>query len=363
MSQEPLTLVVLAAGMGSRYGGLKQIDSVGPGGETLLDYSIFDAMRAGFDRVVFVIRYDIEQAFKESVGRTYAGRGEITVDHAFQELDMLPGSFAVPEGRTKPWGTGHATLVARSAVDGPFAVLNADDFYGAQAFDVIASFLGEAAGAAAGADSAGGADGANGVSADADTDAPAEAAGGVSADAENRAPADADNGGGASPSSGPATLERYAMAGFVLRDTLSNHGPVVRGVCETEDGFLKKIVERREVARDGDAAIYEDESGQRQPLTGDETVSMNFWGFPPSIFGHLEEQLSGFLEDELDEPGSEFLLPDAVDGLISSGTATVRVLPCGGPWFGVTYREDREAVAGSIRGLIEAGAYPERLWD
>ena len=307
MSDGPApTLVVLAAGMGSRYGGLKQIDPFGPGGETLLDYSIFDAHRAGFGKILFVIRRDIEQAFVDSVGSKYDGLG-LELDYAYQELDSLPPGFSVPADRTKPWGTGHATLMARRSVAGPFAVLNADDFYGARSFASVARFL---------------------------------------TDEKEPAP----------------PPDRYAMAGFLLRDTLSDHGPVVRGVCETRDGYLQRIDERREVAEDGDGVSYQDDSGRRQPLTGDETVSMNFWGCVPSIFDHLEEQFIAFLERSIDDEGAEFLLPDVVDGLISRGLATVRVLPCDGPWFGVTYREDSEAVARKIRDLIGAGEYPELLW-
>ncbi len=308
MSVAKPALVVLAAGMGSRYGGLKQIDSVGPSGETLLDYSIFDAVRGGFAKVVFVIREDIEAAFIDSVGANYEGRDELTVRYAFQELDDVPEGLGVPAGREKPWGTGHATLAARDQIDEPFAVINADDFYGARAFELLGAHLIEVAGA------------------------------------------------------GDAAAGDYSMVGFVLRDTLSDHGPVVRGVCEQRDGYLWHIDELRNITRHGDGAVYPGDGGEDRHLTGDETVSMNFWGFTPAIFAHLESGLSGFLVENLDDPGSEFLLPDLVDNLISTGAARVRILPDGGPWFGVTYREDSKGVSRSIRSLIDAGDYPERLW-
>lgn len=300
MSTKP-ALMVLAAGMGSRYGGLKQIDPVGPSGESLLDYSIFDALRAGFGRVVFVIRRDIEEAFVERVGAKYAGREGLDVRYAFQELDDLPGGIAVPPGREKPWGTGHATLAARDHIEGPFAVINADDFYGARAYELLA------------ADFASGTD-------------------------------------------------DYSMVGFVLRDTLSDHGPVVRGVCTQRGGYLEKISEIHEIRRAAGGATYPGDSGEPQGLNGEEVVSMNFWGFAPSIFAHLDAGLAKFLEHGVDDPKSEFLLPDLVDRLIGREAVRVRVIEGGGPWFGITYREDREGVERSIRALIEAGDYPENLW-
>jgi len=297
-----LTLIVLAAGMGSRYGGLKQIDPVGPGDATLLDYSIFDAVRAGFDRVIFVIRRDIEEAFVAGVGEKYADVEGLRVEYAFQELDDLPDGFEVPAQREKPWGTGHATLAARALIDGPFAVVNADDFYGRRAFELLAAHL----------------------------------------------RADGDD---------------FAMVGFVLRDTLSSHGTVTRGVCRTDDGSLHTIEEISGIARDGDGATYPDADGEQRTLTGDETVSMNFWGFPAAIVGPLQQGLAVFLAAHGDDAKAEYLLPDVVDGLIRDGRARVRVLPGGGPWFGVTYKEDRAGVMRSIRALIDAGEYPELLWS
>jgi NDP-sugar pyrophosphorylase family protein len=302
MSIEKPTLIVLAAGMGSRYGGLKQIDPVGPAGATLLDYSIFDALRGGFGDVIFVIRRDIEEDFVTSVGAKYERLEGVDVRYAFQELDDLPEGYEVPEGREKPWGTAHATLAARDLVDGPFAVVNADDFYGRRAYEKLATHLRKG-------------------------------------------------------------TEEYAMVGFVLRDTLSPHGAVTRGLCRTEGEHLRTIEELSGVARAGDGATYEAADGAQRRLSGDETVSMNFWGFPRSIVAHLEAGLVDFLEHHIDEPRAEYLLPDLVDRLVAEERARVRVLPGGGPWFGVTYQDDRDGVMRSIRSLIEAGEYPERLWD
>jgi hypothetical protein len=295
------TLIVLAAGMGSRYGGLKQIDPVGPAGASLLDYSIFDAVRAGFAEVIFVIRHDIEDAFVESVGAKYEGVDGVAVRYAFQELDDLPDGLVVPDRREKPWGTGHATLAARQLIVGPFAVINADDFYGKRAFEMLGAHL-----------------------------------------------------------QGPS--DECAMVGFVLRDTLSRHGSVTRGVCRTEGGFLRTIEEISGIARHERGATYPDAAGEPRSLSGDETVSMNLWGFSASIIPHLEAGFVEFLDAHLDDPEAEYLLPDVVDRLIARGHARARVLPGGGPWFGVTYKEDRDGVMRNIRGLIDAGVYPERLW-
>lgn len=301
MSELRPTLVVLAAGMGSRYGGLKQIDAVGPHDATLLDYSIFDAVRAGFGDVIFVIRRDIEDEFVDRVGAKYDAIDHFEVRYAFQEIDDLPDGYDVPDGREKPWGTAHATLAARDLIDGPFAVVNADDFYGRRAYRQLADHLSRGA-------------------------------------------------------------EEYAMVGFVLRDTLSPHGAVTRGVCRTADDCLQAIEEISGVARHDEGAVYPGPDGEQRTLSGSETVSMNFWGFPASVLEHLESGLVEFLDEHGDDSKAEYLLPDCVGELVAAGAARVRVLPGGGPWFGVTYQEDRPTVQQSIRKLIDAGEYPERLW-
>jgi len=294
------TLLVLAAGMGSRYGGLKQIDPVGPNGETIIDYSIYDALRAGFGKLVFVIRKDIEEPFRQVVGARFERR--VPVEYVFQELDALPPGFVVPEGRTKPWGTTHAILMAADAVREPFAVINADDFYGAEAYRALAGHL----------------------------------------------------------QSGAAD---YAMVGFTLRNTLSDFGSVSRGVCTvTSDGLLKDVVEMTTIVRDGAHARNTDASGRVTSLTGDEPVSMNMWGFTPRVFEQLRALFAEFLARNATELRAECYIPSAVNELVSSAQARVRVLGSADSWFGVTYRDDQPRVAESIRRLIHDGRYPERLW-
>lgn len=294
------TLLVMAAGMGSRYGGLKQIDPVGPSGETIIDYSIYDAMRAGFGKLVFVIRKDIEEPFKETVGARFEKR--IAVDYVFQELDKIPSPFAVPAGRTKPWGTTQAVLMAADAIREPFAVINADDFYGAESYRVLAEHL-------------------------------------------------------------KSGSEDYAMVGFVLRNTLSDFGSVARGVCRVSaDGYLEKIEELTNIERDGSGAKNAAPDGTVRRLTGDEPVSMNYWGFTPQVFGQLEGVFRGFLERSGGDLKAESYVPMAVGELVAKGEARVKVLRSSDPWFGVTYREDRPRVVESIRRLIDAGAYPGALW-
>jgi len=294
------TLLVLAAGMGSRYGGLKQIDPIGPGGETLMDYSVFDALRAGFNKLVFVIRRDIERPFKETIGRRFEER--VAVDYVFQELDRLPTGFAPPPQRRKPWGTAHAILVAAEAVREPFAVINADDFYGADSFRLLSAHL--------------------------------------QSDAED-----------------------YAMVGFVLRNTLSEFGSVARGVCQVApEGFLQDIVEITRIEREGRGAKYIDENGTSHRLDGEEIVSLNMWGFSPQIFHQLETEFAAFLQRHGAEERAEFFISSVVGHLVSSGKAKVRVLRTPDSWFGITYREDRLLVVDGIRRLVEQGKYPERLW-
>jgi dTDP-glucose pyrophosphorylase len=294
------TLLVLAAGMGSRYGGLKQIDPVGPSGETIIDYSIFDALRAGFEKVVFVIRKDIEAAFRQTVGSRFEKR--VAVDYTFQSLEDLPPGFTVPAGRTKPWGTTQAILAGADVVREPFAAINADDFYGAESFRVLAGHLKSA-----------------------------------------------------SPD--------YAMVGFILRNTLSDFGTVARGVCErADDGYLKSIVEYLAIERDGGSAKNVDAAGKVTRLTGNEPVSMNFWGFTPAIFDQLRAAFETFLEQNGSDLKRECLIPTTVNDLVAAGKARVKVLTSEDSWFGVTYREDRPRVMESIRALVAAGAYPEKLW-
>jgi len=291
----------MAAGMGSRYGGLKQIDPVGPSGETLMDYSIFDAMRAGFGKVVYVIRKDIEAPFKEIIGAKFEQR--IPVDYVYQELDKIPQGFNVPEGRTKPWGTTQAVLMAEDTIREPFAVINADDFYGEQGYQVLAKHL----------------------------------------------------------TSGSPD---YAMVGFVLRNTLSEFGSVARGVSQAdENGYLQSVVELTKVERDGNGAKNTNPDGKVTQLTGKELVSMNMWGFQPSIFPLLRERFHAFLERSGNDLKSEHFVPTAVNELVSSGQARVKVLSTNDAWFGVTYREDRPRVVDSVAALIKKGKYPEKLWN
>ncbi|MGA2245017.1 MAG: sugar phosphate nucleotidyltransferase [Verrucomicrobiota bacterium] len=294
------TLLVLAAGMGSRYGGLKQIDPVGPAGETIIDYSIFDAMRAGFGKLVFVIRHDIEQQFREIVGSRFEKR--IPVEYVFQELDKLPAGFRVPEGRTKPWGTTHAILMAEQAVQEPFAAINADDFYGRQAYKVLAEHL-------------------------------------------------------------TSGSQDYAMVGFVLKNTLSDHGSVARGVSRTDaNDYLTSIVEMLKIEPDGGGAKNTDADGKVTKLTGEEAVSMNFWGFTPALFPQIHVAFENFLGKSGGELKSECYIPVTVGELVTGGQAKVKVLRSADSWFGVTYREDRPQVVESIRKLIAKGDYPEKLW-
>ena len=326
------TLVVLAAGMGRRYGGLKQMDPVGPSGETILEYSVFDAARAGFRRVVFVIRREFEKPFEEMIRERFQGR--IAVECVFQELDDLPRGFDVPVGRTKPWGTTQAVLAAEGAVRAPFAVINADDFYGAESYEALAGHL----------------------------DAQVDACINGDFNADFGAKRDADLGGDRGTRTG-----EYAMVGFRLRETLSDSGAVARGLCRVDrDGLLESIVELTRIERCGDGAKSTDPSGGVMMLTGDETVSMNMWGFTPAVFGQLREHFERFLEKQGGDLKTECYLPNTVNALIEMGQvqtgARVRVLKTGARWFGVTYREDRAHVVEEIRRLIESAAYPARLW-
>jgi NDP-sugar pyrophosphorylase family protein len=294
------TLVVMAAGAGSRYGGLKQIDPVGPGGETIIDYSIFDALLAGFRKVVFVIRRDIEERFREAIGNRFEKR--IEVEYVFQDLNCFPAGLSYSTNRKKPWGTAHAILVASEALREPFGVINGDDFYSRDAFNVLAKHL-------------------------------------------------------------RSNTNDHAMVGFVLRDTLSEFGGVKRGVCQvTTDGFLQSVTEAQ-IERHGRAAQHRDSAGNLQSLTGDELVSMNMWGFRPTLFPHLLEEWTAFARDQGQNEAAELYIGDVVTTLIRRGDAKCCVLPTTGCWFGVTYREDRPFVVESIRRLIARGDYPEKLWS
>ena len=297
------TLVVLAAGMGSRYGGLKQVDPVGPSGETILDYSVFDAERAGFGKVVFVIRKDFEAEFKEKVGRKYEGL--VPVSYCFQDIADLPAPFTVPEGRAKPWGTAHAIRAARSEVAEPFAAINADDFYGRDAFARLAQFL-----------------------------------------------------------SAPAAGDKlhFAMVGYRLDLTLSDHGSVARGICDVQGGMLASVREMTKLVRvPGGAENREDEANPVW-LSGDTRVSMNLWGFTPDLFMALEARFPAWLEKNGSAPKSEWYIPFVVDELVREGKADVAVLPTDSRWFGVTYREDKPFVTDEIAKLVAAGEYPDCLF-
>ncbi|MCP4849055.1 MAG: nucleotidyltransferase [Verrucomicrobiaceae bacterium] len=300
------TLLVLAAGMGSRYGGLKQMDAMGPHGETVMDYAVFDAIRSGFGKVVFVIRKDFEDAFREGVGRRFAGN--IEVDYAFQSLDGLPAGFSLPSGRNKPWGTGHAILMASKVVAEPFAVINADDFYGRQSYEKMARFL------------------VNGQS--------------------------------------DAQPSPFCMVGYPLKNTLSDFGSVSRGVCDlSSEGVLRSVTELTRIERSADGIRHVEADGSEIVLSGEELVSMNMWGFTPAVFDYLESLFVEFLEERGTEMKSEFYIPFAVDDMVSNQLAKVQVLRSSAAWFGVTYREDREHVISAIATLIENGDYPSRLFN
>ena len=303
MTTKP-TLLVLAAGMGSRYGGLKQMDPMGPNGETVLDYSVYDAIRAGFGRVVFIIREDFADAFKEGVGSRFADR--IEVDYVFQKLDDLPAGHTVPEGRTKPWGTAHAVRAARDAVKERFAVINADDFYGRDAYARAAAFF-------------------------------------------NSLPSGSDQG--------------MAMVGYPLENTLSDHGNVNRGICKIdEQGLLTNVEEYLEISRETDGEVRGNAlDGSRRVVPAGSLVSMNFWAFSPAFFPQLEEAFTRFLAESGTQMKSECYIPTVVDHLIHGGYAECPVLSTTSQWFGVTYPDDKPFVVESIRKLIAAGEYPEKL--
>jgi NDP-sugar pyrophosphorylase family protein len=296
------TLLVLAAGMGSRYGGLKQIDPIGPSGETIIDYSVYDALRAGFDKVVFVIRQDIETAFKEAVAARFADK--IAIEYAFQEISDIPQGLMAHPDRTKPWGTGQAVLISASAIDAPFAVINADDFYGYKSFETLGTYL----------------------------------SGLQNEDAS------------------------CCIVGYEIENTLSEFGSVSRGICDVDaDDHLLGVVERTHIERTPSGIIFKD--GETiVPLTGTETVSMNMMGFTPAVFARYEAYFREFIKTKGMELKSEFYMPFVVNRLVEEGNYSVKVLRSGEKWFGVTYKEDRPLVVESIRQLIREGVYPASLW-
>ncbi len=298
------TLFVLAAGMGSRYGSLKQLDGLGPNGETIMDYSVFDAIRGGFGKIVFVIRKDFEKDFREKILSKY--ENHIPVEVVFQSLDKLPAGFTCPEGRVKPWGTNHAVLMGKDVIKEPFAVINADDFYGRDSFAVLGKFLSEL-------------------------------------------PAGAEN--------------RYCMVGFRVGNTLSESGTVARGICSTDDkGCLSTVVERTEIMRVNGPVCYKDEEGNWVSIADNTPVSMNMWGFTPDYFRYSEEFFIDFLKANQDKPKAEYFIPLVVNKLITENIATVKVLDTESVWFGVTYAADRQGVVDKINALIAKGEYPAKLF-
>jgi len=298
------TLLILAAGMGSRYGGLKQVDPVGPNGEAIIEYSIYDAIRAGFGKVVFVIRESFADAFKESFSKKLEGK--IEIEYVFQELDNIPHGIEISDERQKPWGTGHAVLVAKDVIDEPFVVINADDYYGPSSYKLTADFL--------------------------------------------------------NSSSEPAIPE-YCMVGYELKSTLSENGYVSRGVCESdENDYLNTVVERTSIEKINGEIISKLADDKFLTLSGDEIVSMNFWGFQPSYFRFLEKHFTEFIKLNADNPTAEFYIPTVVNDLINHEQAKLKVLKSKDLWFGVTYKEDKELAVHNISRLIREGVYPEKLW-
>lgn len=305
MTESAPALIIMAAGIGSRYGGLKQIDPIGPNGEIVMDYAIYDALRAGFGKVVFVIREEIEEAFREKIGKTIEQR--ISTTYVLQDIRAVPAGVTLPAGRQKPWGTGQAVLACQAVIHEPFAVINADDFYGQSAFTHLADFL--------------------------------------------RQPAAAE-------------LPEYAMIGYILRNTLSEHGSVARGVCQIGTGQqLSSIRELTKIQAFGEEVRYSENGVDWLPIDGDRLVSMNMWGFPVSFMAELAARFPVFFQENAQNlQKAEFFLPNVVNALLTEGKARVRVLPTTEKWFGVTYPEDRQLVQQAIQRLIRQGSYPEQLW-
>ena len=299
-----IVLVVMAAGMGSRFGGPKQITPVDDQGHIMMDFSLFDAKKAGFDTVVFIIKRAMEKEFKEMIGTRM--EPHFDVRYVFQELDKVPEGFSVPEGRIKPWGTGHAIACAAEEVEGPFAVINADDFYGAGAFEAIGSFL--------------------------KADRPAN---------------------------------EHAMVGYQLRNTVTEHGHVARGICNVNDGMLQSVTERTHIEKRGTDAAYTEDGETFVDLSGDTIVSMNLWGFQKEIFPQFQSRFADFLKNDMPKnpEKSEFYLPSVADAQIKEGLGSVTVLPTTETWYGVTYKEDLQGVKDAIKRMKENGLYPEKLWE
>ena len=300
------TLLLLAAGMGSRYGGLKQLDGLGPNGETIMDYSIYDAIKAGFGKIVFVIRKDFEDDFRQKVLSKY--EGHIPAEVCFQAMDKLPEGFTLPEGRQKPWGTNHAVMMAKGLIHEPFCVINCDDFYNRDAYMVMGKFLSELP---------------------------------------------------------EGSKNRYSMVGFRVGNTLSENGTVARGICSKDnEGHLTEVVERTEIMRVDGKVCYKDEEGKWVAVEDNTPVSMNMWGFTPDYFEYSDEYFKEFLSDakNMENLKAEFFIPLMVNKLIHEGTATVKVLDTTSKWFGVTYAADRQATVDRIQKLIEEGVYPNRLF-
>lgn len=296
------TLLILAAGMASRYGSMKQVDGFGPNGETIIDYSIYDAIKAGFGKVSFIIREEFLDSFKAIFEPKLAGKVE--TDYVFQNFDLTPFGINETIERAKPWGTAHAVLAARNQVTEPFCVINADDFYGFDAFQKMADFL-----------------------------------------------------------TTEVADDKYSIIGYQVDRTLSDHGSVSRGVCKVEDGNMVAINERLKVYFKEDGSVAYEDEGQEFPLASDTRVSMNFWGFTPAIFKQSEKMFVDFVEANKSNPKSEFFIPLVADGLIKSGVASFKVIPTGAKWFGVTYKEDKPIVQKSISELVENGTYPTNLWS
>ena len=290
--------------MGSRYGGLKQLDGLGPHGETIMDYSIYDAIQSGFGKVVFVIRKDFENDFREKILSKY--ENHIPVSVVFQSVNDLPEGFSCPAERTKPWGTNHALLMGKQVINEPFAIINADDYYGRNSFEVMAREL---------------------------SSLPEGSSG------------------------------HYSMMGFKVGNTMSESGTVARGVCETTDGLLTGVVERTDIGYDDNHNIvFTDENGQKQQLPFETPVSMNFWGFTPDYFGHSEKSFIKFLNENIDKPKAEFYIPTVVNEMVTDGTAQVKVLTTESKWFGVTYAADRQGVVDKFAELHAAGVYPDKMF-